>query len=257
MLSCVFSVSMGRPPEGGVQKLMMSSLLCLLFFDTFSDHACVFLCVSMYLKQSCWHTKQYQRNVEWWRKSGCQHNTTKHLTRVWRTDRTCVATRRRTGLNHLSQHLRHWFPARDNQVSGPVSLRETTRLQGYTPFFSLQSLHCTSQDMRSEKHCTSPSFVCTTHESESVRQPGQSTTSIESSKVKNPNPMLQLIQHHLALLHASSWGNDRVGSSDLLDSGGWVPRSLQVHHLWFTGGQRGAHPWDHIDGPRGHFHKKL
>ena len=48
--------------------------------------------------------------------------------------------------------------------------------------------------MRSEKHCTSPSFVRTTHESQSVGQPGQSTASIESSKVKNPNPMIHLIQ---------------------------------------------------------------
>jgi len=46
-----------------------------------------------------------------------------------------------------------------------------------------------------------------------------------------------------------------VLASDLLDSGGWVPRSLQVHHQWCTGGQRGVHPWDHNDGPRGHFHK--
>jgi len=63
----------------------------------------------------------------------------------------------------------------------------------------------------------------------------------ETYKVKNPNPMLQLIlQHHITLLHrdASSWGNDRIGSSDLLDSGGWVPRSLQVHHQWCTVGQR-------------------
>jgi len=30
-----------------------------------------------------------------------------------------VATRGRTGLNHFSQHLRHWLPARDNQASGP------------------------------------------------------------------------------------------------------------------------------------------
>jgi len=41
---------MGRPPEGGVQKLMMPSLLYLLFFDAFSDHACVFLCVSIHLE---------------------------------------------------------------------------------------------------------------------------------------------------------------------------------------------------------------
>ena len=49
--------------------------------------------------------------------------------------------------------------------------------------------------MRMEKHCTYPSFVRTTHESQSVGQPGQNTTSIESSKVKNPNPSLHLIQH--------------------------------------------------------------
>ena len=61
----------------------------------------------------------------------------------------------------------------------------------------------------------------------------------ETPKVKNPNPMLQLIQHHITLLHrdAFSRGNDRIGSSDLLDSGGWVPRSLHVHHQC-TGGQR-------------------
>jgi len=103
--------------------------------------------------------------------------------------------------------------------------------------------------------CTSPSLLRMTHQPESVRQAGQSTALIESPKVKNPNPMLHLIQHHLALLHASSRGNDRIGSSDLLDSGGWVARSLQVYHQWCTGGQRGAHPWDKNDGPRGHFHK--
>jgi len=41
---CLFLGSMGRPPEGKVQKPIMSSLLCLLF----SDHACVLLCVSMH-----------------------------------------------------------------------------------------------------------------------------------------------------------------------------------------------------------------
>jgi len=97
-------------------------------------------------------------------------------TRAWRTDRTCAATRRRARLNHLSQCLRHWLPARDNQA-GP----------GDKPFSSLQRLRCTSQDMRSENHCTSPSLLCTTHQFESVGQPGQSTTSIETPKVKNPD----------------------------------------------------------------------
>jgi len=139
-----------------------------------------------------------------------RHITKKKKSHPWRRDRTCAATRRRTGLNHLSQCLRHWLPARDNQASWP----------GDKPFSSLQSLRCTSQDMRSEKHCTSPSSLRMTHQSESVRQPGQRTTSIESPKVKNLDPMLHLIQHHLALLNAPSRGNDRIGSSDLLDSGG-------------------------------------
>ena len=131
----------------------------------------------------------------------------KDLTRTWRTDRTCAVTRRRTGLIHLSQYLRHWFPARDNQSSGPP----------YKTFFSLQSLRWTSQDMRMEKHSKYPSYAQRT----SLRaQPGQSTESIQSSKVKSPNPTLHLIQHHLALLHASSRSNDCIGSLDLLDSGG-------------------------------------
>jgi len=118
----------------------------------------------------------------YWRLNPCDFKA--GSTRAWRTDRTCAATRRCAGLNHLSQYLRHWLPARDNQASGP----------GDKLFSSLQSLRCTSQDMRSEKHCTSPSFLRTTHESESVGQPGQSTTSIESPKVKNPDPMLHLVQ---------------------------------------------------------------
>jgi len=47
---CLFPGSMGSPPEGGVPKRMMPSQLCLLFSDAFSDHACVFLCVSMHLE---------------------------------------------------------------------------------------------------------------------------------------------------------------------------------------------------------------
>jgi len=64
MLFCVIPGSIGRPPGGGVQKLMMPSLLWLLFFDAFSDHACVFLCVSMHLETQLLNTKKYQRNVE-------------------------------------------------------------------------------------------------------------------------------------------------------------------------------------------------
>ena len=134
-------------------------------------------------------------NVEWQRKSGWQHNTTKHLTRACPTDRT---TRRRTGLNHLSQHLTHWFPA--------------TRLQAL--LFALKStLYQSRHALRETLHISI--LVRTTHESQSVGQSVQSTTSIESSKVKNPNHTTPSRP-----LTASSRGNDRIGSSDLLDSGG-------------------------------------
>jgi len=69
----------------------------------------------------------------------------------------------------------------------PIKLYRCLRTN--KPFSSFLSLRCTSEDLRSEKHCTSPSFLRTTHESESVGQPRQSTTSTESSKVKNPHPM--------------------------------------------------------------------
>jgi len=45
-----YQVNKNKVTENGVQKLMIPSLLCLLFSDAFSDHACVFLCVSMYLE---------------------------------------------------------------------------------------------------------------------------------------------------------------------------------------------------------------
>ena len=97
-------------------------------------------------------------------------------------------------------HMRGNPTAHRTQPSLPASqaLASCARQPGfrarYKSFFSLQSLRCTSQDMRSEKHCTSPSFVRTTHESQMLGQPGQSTKSIESSKDKNPNPILHLIQ---------------------------------------------------------------
>jgi len=193
-----------------VQKLMMPSLLCLLFFDAFSDHECVFLCVSMHLESELLTHEEIQTQ--------CGITTQKWMTTQYdQASDTCMAN---------GPNMRDHPTAHRTQPSLPTSqaLSPCARQPGFRarfkPFFSLQSLRYTSQDMRSEKHCTSPSFVRTTHESESVRHPGQSSTSIETSKVKNPNPMVHLIQHHLALLHASSWGHDRIGSSDLLDSGG-------------------------------------
>ena len=190
-----------------MQKLMMP---CLLFFDAFSDHACVFLCVSMHLEAELLTHKgiptQCGKATQEW--MATQHN---------QASDTCMANGSNMCGNLTARRTQPSFPA--SQALAPCARQPGFRAR-HKPFFWLQSLRCTCQDMRSEKHCTSPSFVRTTHESESVQQPGQNTTSIESSKVKNPNPILHLIQHHLALLHASSRGYDRIGSSDLLDSGG-------------------------------------
>jgi len=210
MLFCVFPRSMGCPPKGGVPKLMIPSILCLLFSDAFSDHACVFLCVSMHLEAELLTHEEIPTQ--------CGMTTQEWMaTQYDQASDTCMAKRPNMRGNPTAHRTQPSLPA--SQALAPCARQEGFRAR-YKPFFSLQSLRCTSQDMRMEKHCTYPSFVHTTHESQSVGQPGQSTASIESSKVKNPNPMLHLIQHHLALLHASSRGNDRIGSLDLLDSGG-------------------------------------
>jgi len=210
MIFYVFLRSMGRPPEGGVQKLIMSSLLYLLFSDAFSDHACVFLCVSIHLEVELLTHEEISTQ------SGM--TTQKWMaTQYDQASDTCMANRPNMRDNPTAHRTQPSLPA--SQALAPCARQPGFRAR-YKPFFSLQSLRCASQDMRSEKHCTYPYFVCTTHESQSVGQPGQSTSSIESSKFKNPHPMLHLIQHHLALLHASSRGNDRIGSLDLLDSGG-------------------------------------
>jgi len=189
---------------------MMPSLFCLLFFDAFSDHACVFLCVSMPLEAKLLTHEEIPTK--------CGMATQEWMTTQYdQASDKCMANRPNMRGNPTAHRTQPYLPA--SQALAPCVRQPGFRAR-YKPFFSFQSLRCTSQDMRSEKHCTSPSFVRTTHESESVGQPGQSTTSIESSKVKNPNPILHLIQHHLALLHASSRGSDRIGSSDLLDSGG-------------------------------------
>ena len=98
---------------------MMPSLLCLLFFDAVSDHACVFLCVSMHLESELLTHQEIPMQCamatqEWMATQYDQASDT-----CMQTDQTCATTQRRTGLHHLSQHLRHWLPVRDNQVSGP------------------------------------------------------------------------------------------------------------------------------------------
>jgi len=68
------------------------------------------------------HVARAWQKPSHWRLNPCDFKDPDNSgsTRAWRTDRTCAATRRRAGLNHLSQCLRPWLPARDNQASGPL-----------------------------------------------------------------------------------------------------------------------------------------
>ena len=163
---------------------------------------------------------------------------------------------RQIGINTCmanGKNIRGKMTARRNQPSLRVSqvLAPCARQPGFRPrrqdflFGPKTTLHEPKHALGEPQHIS----ILAAHNipSESVEYPGQRTTSTEASQVKNPNPMLQ---YHLAHLHASSRGNDCTGSSDLLYSGGWVPRNYQ----WWTGGQQGAHAWDHNDGPHGHFH---
>jgi len=98
-------------------------------------------------------------------------------TYMWK-DWTSAPTQWRAGLSHLSQCLWHWLPARDIQVSG----------WGDKPFSSLQNLHSTKQHMHLEKHCTSPSLLRTTHQSESVRHLENAQHQLSPTKLRIPIP---------------------------------------------------------------------
>ena len=66
----------------------------------------------------------------------CPDPSRSGLTRAWRMDRTCAATRWCAGLNYPSQCLWHWRPARDNQASGPGFRARTSpslRSKTYAP----------------------------------------------------------------------------------------------------------------------------
>jgi len=60
----------GEQIEGGVQQQTMPSLLCLLFYDALSHHACLFLFASIHLEaelpthEEMHRTKTCQRNEE-------------------------------------------------------------------------------------------------------------------------------------------------------------------------------------------------
>ena len=182
---------------------MIPSLLCLLY--ACSDHACVFLCVSMYLEVELLTHEEIRTQ--------CRMITQEWMTTQYnQASDTCMANR---------PNIRGNPTAHRTQPSLPTS-------QALAPCARQPDFRATSPSFRSKVHAVLVK-TCARRNTAHIHplcaqrtglRPGQSTASIEFSKVKNPNPMLHLIQHHLALLHASSRGNDRIGSSDLLDSGG-------------------------------------
>jgi len=188
---------------------MMPSLLCLLFSDAFSDHACVFLCVSMHLETELLTHEEIPTQCE----MATQEWTATQYDQV---SDMCMANRPNMRGNPTAHRTHPSLPA--SQALAPCARQPGFRSIQVLLFAPKSTLHLSRHAHGETLHI---SILCAHNARVSERRtPGQSTTSIESSKVKNPNPRLHLIQHHLALLHASSRGKDRIGSSDLLDSGG-------------------------------------
>ena len=124
MLFCVFPGSMGRLPEGGVQKLMMPSLLCLLFFDAFPDHASVFLCVSMHLEAELLTHEEIPTQF------GMATQEEWMATQYDQASDTCMFNRPNLRGNPTAQRTRPSLPASH-------ALVPCARQPGYNPFFSL------------------------------------------------------------------------------------------------------------------------
>ena len=120
--------------------------------DAFSDHACVFLCVSMHLEAELLTHEEIPTQ--------CKMATQEWMaTEYNQASDTWMANRLNMLGNPTAHRTQPSLPA--SQALAPCA-RQPGRAR-YKPFFSLQSLRCTSQDMRSEKHCTSPPFVHATH----------------------------------------------------------------------------------------------
>jgi len=132
MLFCVFPGSMGRPSEGGVQKLMMPSLLCLLFLNAFSDHASVFLCVSMHLEAALLTheeipTQSGMTTQEW---MGTQYN---------QASDTCMANRLNMRGNPMAHRTQPFLPA--SQALTPCARQPGFRVRQALLFAPMSTLH--------------------------------------------------------------------------------------------------------------------
>ena len=143
------------------------------------------------------------------RKSGCKHNTTKYLTRTWRTDHTCAVTRRRTGLNHFSQYLTQWFPARDNQTSGVTSPSFRSRV-----YATLLKTCARRNTERLHPFCAQRTSLRASDSPDKVQH------QLSPPKLRIPLLCDSSYNTISPLLHVSSRGNDPIDSSDLLDSCG-------------------------------------
>ena len=117
-----------------MQKLMKPSLLCLLFFDAFSDHACVFLCVSMHLEAELLTHEELPTQ--------CGMATQEWMaTQYDQASDTCIANR---------LHMRGNPTAHRTQPSPPASqaLASCVRQPGF------RARPCTSPSFRSKVYTT-------------------------------------------------------------------------------------------------------
>jgi len=187
---------------------MIPSLLCFLFYDVFSDHACVLLCVSIHLEAKLLTQEEILTQ--------CGMVTQEWMTTQFnQASDTCMAN----GPNMCSNPT-----ARRTQLSLPVFQAlapcETTSLQG----------QMTSPSLHSKVYAALVK-TCAWRDTSHLHPSCARGTSLRASdsldRVQNKlsPPKLRIpipcyTKHHLALLHTSPRGNNPIGSSDLLDSGG-------------------------------------
>ena len=224
-----------RPACCYLRKLMMP---CLLFFDAFSDHACLFLCVGMHLETELLTHEDIPMTAQ----ERMVTHTTKHLTRAWRTDRTCAATRRRTGLTISPS------------ISRTGSLRKTTRLQGQASPSFRSKIYAALVKTCARRNTAHLHPLCAQRTSlRASDSPDKVQHQLSPPKLRIPIP------YYTSYNTISSSYTSLPGVMTALALQTSLILVVEFHAVCrctiCTGGQRGAHPWDHNDGPRGHFHK--
>jgi len=165
---------------------------------------------------------------------------------------------------HGEQTKHAWQPdgAQDStispSVSGTGSLRETTRLQGQVTSPSLRSKTYAPRAKTCARRNTAHLHPCCAR-----RTSLRASDSLENAQHQLSPPKLRIpIPCYTSYNTISPSYTPLPGvmmalalQTSLILVVGFHAVCRCTHHQWCTGGQRGAHPWDHNDSPGGHFHK--